>query len=147
VRKEIGHRVRQLMFAGIPETLPGFAPSKEGGIPGHYWVFSQADATGRIWYLAYQQHWYEDWFTLELAWSSEGKLPSHCPDGDPDTFPKMESGRFRVGRFWTPEDVWWQVAPAVHASSIEETLGRVEANVEDALRKLHDHVRPWLEGR
>ena len=104
MRKEIGQRVRKLLFAGIPQTLPGFALSKEGGIPGHYWV----------------------------------------------------------GRLWSREDVWWRVAPAVHTSadlhdvdkwmsrsrlSLDETLGRVEANVEDALRKLHDHLGPWLEGR
>ncbi|WP_074307447.1 hypothetical protein [Singulisphaera sp. GP187] len=63
-----------------------------------------------------------DEFTVEGAWSCDGRLPDHIPLGTPVDYPALgierdqpveNRFRFRLGQLWDPgADKWWVLAPS-----------------------------------
>lgn len=102
-----------------------------------------------------QCHRFEDWFTLELAWSDAGRWPANAPiPASPEDRPPSGELRFRAGYLWKENnrDVWWQFAPRqdIHSTlaqdiPVAELLPKVDVLVDDALNHVRDDVIPYFD--
>lgn len=157
MRKESGKLVRDLLFRRLGEVAPDFKRSSEYDIKGHTWTFARRVGDLRQ-ALVYQQHKYDDAFTIELAWSCTLDDPFGASFGEPDKALQPRGCRFRLGRFWEPQkDVWWFVVESQYAKGILSALrnavvperadldAAIQREVGDAVARIQQHALPYFE--
>lgn len=158
MRSELGKAVRKRFGERLKEALSQFDAIKgEKQIAPGSSLYQWRLGPNLDFYLLLQVHHTEDWFTLELAWTRNGRWPAFAMlPGTPDGEPKNGDLRFRLGRLWADprEDVWWQLAPRPPAGAdfdaytkrvpVAEALARVEPLVEDAVQRLVRYGMPYL---
>lgn len=161
MRSALGRPTRERFFAGLREAAPGFVRTSKYDIKGFTWSFRRRRGKLRQW-LWFQQHKYDDAFTVELSWSLLEDEPTRPGFGGPADPFRPEGYRFRLGAFLgAGGDRWWHVAdPVPTARSVEQLLAslaaaqevdvaaarpRIEAAVADALGVVRGHALPYFE--
>jgi hypothetical protein len=102
-----------------------------------------------------QFHRFEDWFTLEVGWSDQGKWPASAPIPQSESErPASGELRFRIGYLWkkTDRDHWWEFAPRHDVHNVlapdvptEDILPKAESLVRDAVGRVRDRAVPYFE--
>lgn len=143
MRKDLGQAVRKEFRSRMATVLPDFVEQKRGGPPGfaaHYTLLSSPKLS---FFLSLQFHRIWNSFTVELAWSRDGKYPSSVPPGDPNS--DGNELRFRVGRLWAPPptDVWWEVRPGP-VETKEQILERIRPPVLEAVEQIATYSGPYM---
>lgn len=163
MRKELGKPTRELFFAMVGDVAPEFGRCSAHDIRGFTWWLCRQRGNLRQW-LSFQQHRYDNAFTVEISWSSVFEDPTRPPLGTPED-PFTPCGcRMRLGAFWNKGgDFWWHltdpppglldVSPeeylqawaAPSAVDLVTTLPRVRAAVEDAVERIREYAVPYFE--
>lgn len=159
MRSELGKAVRRRFHEQLKVKLGQFEEVKpeQSEIATGSRLYRWRVGHNLDFYLLLQMHHTEDWFTLELAWTSNGRWPAYSfLPGTPDGEPRDGDLRFRLGQLWADprEDVWWQLTPRPPAGAsfdeyrqrvpITEALARVEPLIEDALQRLVHYGLPYM---
>ncbi len=146
--------------------MPQFRQLRGVHLPKHYRVYEWRVTDRFRLYLLLQLHRSEDSFTVEIAWTLNGRWPEDVPlpDSPRET---SESGdmRFRIGLLWSPmADYWWDLAPQLskvplgdalrdyegflgrfsNPPDIDEAMSRVEPQVNDAIRRVREYAIPYF---
>lgn len=99
-------------------------------------------------FILLQVHRHEDSFTVEIGWSLSGNWPtpfSVFPFA-PDEASTMREARFRLGRLWANEVVWWDVAPAWSVTRfLKGPTSRIPKQVDDAVNRLSKNGLPYFD--
>ncbi len=159
MRKELGKPTREYFVAGLAESAPEFQRSSPHDIKGFTWSFVWRERELHRW-LWYQQHKYDDAFTVELSWSCLTQEPTRAPSRNPADAFTPEGARFRLGAFWNKGgDYWWYVAdppPGILDCSPEDyikrlampakiELPRVREAVDDAVARIREYALPYFD--
>jgi hypothetical protein len=169
MRKEIGEAVRKRFNARMKEALPQFRELKSAGLTGiasGSRVYCCQAAPELSFFLILVPSVMDlDRFTLEGAWSKDGRVPSRLgfltdqPDG---------SLRFRIPSLWeVPHgDYWWELTETrstnamtseefedwlrnqeqVLKERIEEGLRRIPGCVDEAIERIVKYALPYFDG-
>jgi len=90
---------------------------------------------------------------LEAGWSS-GEWPATATLDLPSEISEASEARFRICHLWSRDglDHWWQFAPRRDINdilapdpSIHTLLPKADGLIDDALRRVREHVLPYFE--
>jgi hypothetical protein len=89
-------------------------------------------------FVLLQMHRHEDSFTVEVGWSKSQKWPETflVSPVTPEQAEGKREARFRLGRLWVDEDVWWDVRPGLVKKLFKDSSSCVETQVADAMAHL-----------
>jgi hypothetical protein len=163
MRKELGKPTRASFARRLRSLAPDFDPAPDYAHDGVVWPFIRR-REALVQCVWYQQHKYEDSFTVELSWSRRFLDPAEVPFGSPGDPFRPEGCRFRLGAFWAPiGDHWWPVAdgpPDILTMPPEEYLRALEnpppvdldaqmpaisRAVDDAVGRIEEFALPYFD--
>lgn len=92
---------------------------------------------------------YRESFTVEIGWTLSGRFPyTGANDPEKGERPETTETQVRLGRLWTTEDVWWDLAPRPMMGDDWEKEIFAPAPVvpeEDIRRGVRDAVEKLIE--
>jgi hypothetical protein len=106
---------------------------------------------GHVFHVELVVHHSRDEFTVEGAWSFDGKILP-CLSSIDEVF--SSPAHIRLGELWAAKDYWWRLVlrPAEYDRAIfykddpiEQCLPLVAPAVLDAAKKLKEHLVPVFE--
>lgn len=167
MRSKLGKAVRGRLRKQLSQRFPGLREIPGAEVPPGWLVFGLEVAPDLAFYVVlvpYRQH---DRFTLEGAWTRNGRFPSSIGILEPrDSVvpylirdePRNGDFRFRVPRLWQAQEFAWDLAPRPsmvdellkfgrlpEEPPIEEGLSKVDAMVQDALEKIDEYLVPYFD--
>jgi hypothetical protein len=173
VRSKIAKALRDHFRRELSRRHPAFREFSSADVPPGWRVFAADAAPDLAFYIVLALHSTRDSFTVEGAWTRNGRFPSLCPLLFPRSFP--DSGfrqdeprdgdfRFRLSFLWQPRDYWWDLIPRKTLEDVareddeflktgtlppEPTLDAALANLgpmlADALRLVTTHLLPYFD--
>ena len=146
MRREMSQAVRKEFASQLDRRLPHFARDQASNVPPEVVQYVWGSANKQLlFYVCLQFHRIWDRFTIELAWSSQGRYPGYAPPAEPEDEAPTGEMRFRLSRLWaSSEDVWWEPLPGGWANK-KELHARIEPVVSDAMEKLVTYGVPYME--
>jgi hypothetical protein len=147
VRKQFGDELQRI--------LPKFHLDREGQLPPGWLAFKCVISPALAFYIILVISDKDDRFTVELAWSTTGKLPTHTSFGP--KAPAASTGiEFRLSNLWLGEggDFWWRIGtehpfPLLDVSTVEADLKarrlEVPAQVDAAIAPVLRFGVPYFE--
>ena len=129
----------------LKEALPQFEARTDQEIASVCRLYgSKTDKV--TFFVLLQMHRHEDSFTIELGWSKSDKWPDTFLVSPviPDQVETKREARFRLGRLWVDEDVWWDVRPGLVKKVFKGSSSGVEAPVADAMAHLNRDGMPYF---
>lgn len=146
MRKQLAKAVRQEFAEMLLKKCPQFQKTNNGS---GYYVYKRKVGPTLCFFVALQTVAREDWFTVEVAWNNSDEFPGLAFNDSPNEIPKTGGFRMRLGRFWTKEDYWWELAPDVSDEEWEalELEGKIppETPIEDAIKQVKPQVADAIE--
>jgi hypothetical protein len=170
MRKQLGKAVRRRFELRLKETLPQFKTLPPAACPFGGRLFEWGVRPDLSAFL-FLQIGPQDEFTIECAWSGDGRYPFDIPLGNPLDYPGAEVRRdrpqegrfrFRLGNLWEARrDVWWYLAPRPSLAALQaqlsavthgtyqeppldEALAKVDPLVDEAISRVRDHAVPYF---
>jgi hypothetical protein len=158
MRSPLGKEVRKTFTKLLQEWEPRFLVDKTQEIgPGDLlFKLTAAPSLSFFIFLFIIPKW--DEFSVELAWSEDGRWPSRMIPGSPGDSPKAGALRLALRSFWfrgpgvaprwrlverqpinAPVSTWLNEVP------IEEVLPKVAPLVQDAIEKIRVYGGPYME--
>lgn len=158
MRSALVKAVRKRFSLRLRAELPGFVEAKGNDLPAECRLYEWRISGQLRFYLVLQHHRNRDWFTLEIAWTRNGRWPAHSAvPASPYEDPQSGDLCFRLGRLWARDqkDIWWEFSPrlspldaafddVVKELPLEELIPKVEPLVEDAIRHLIEDAMPYF---
>jgi hypothetical protein len=171
MRSRLGKAVRKEFESRLKRAVPEFVLVSGDEVPSGCRLFRWQIAPNVTVFLFLQPSPYtQDSFTVEGAWSLDGTYPIEEFPGNPVDLPehgiqrdepKEGSFRFRLGKLWTNQDVWWELVPSpsldeldrqlerlsrgiIEDPPIEEALAKVKPLVEDAVGRVVSYAVPYF---
>jgi hypothetical protein len=157
LRAPIANRLRAEFERELRRVLPGFRPDTESVIPPGWRCFHQALAPDRHFFVLLNISRHFDDFQLDCAWSTTRLLPDLSrPVEEP-------YGMFQLHTLWAPRrGHGWTLTPGAALGDpfdplaplhldpeerfpVADSVARVSAEVEDAVRSLAEVGIPRLE--
>jgi hypothetical protein len=171
MKRAIGQILKKSFKLAMKRRCPEFVEMHDAVVPEDALVF-RWDAHPELSVFLILVTWSrEDKFTIEGAWSRNGRFPSDERLSSPRDRPyhgaaKDESAegrsRFRIPRLWMPRgEYWWEIVPSItpeemierivrhvqttksEEPTIEQLRDRIEATVADAIDRVIDHFIPY----
>lgn len=175
MRTELARAVREKFTAHLEKMLPQFRLQKGQKIGPRCYLYSWNVAPDLTFFVMLQISTKADEeFTLEVAFSSDGRFPDELLAILPFNFAEIgtrglasrPAWRVRLGNLWRQnerdKDYWWEVTPRLdhhelaqrmkdlvslgkmNEMPLEEALARVEPAVASAVEKLTEYGMPFL---
>lgn len=165
--KAVIRRFGEFLKARLPQFVeiarePGSLNSK---------VYEWEISPGRKAYVALYLSRRDDAFTIDVAWSHQGRFPAHLGLMEPRSVPRARirasepiEGEFltRLPSLFSDRDEWWEVIPRLSVEEILERqqqmietgqlvetpievgFERLDSLVRDAVNKIADYAVPWF---
>src|SRR5262249_45817160 len=142
----------------LKRELPQFRLAKSPQLRGTE-TFEWEASPALHFYLSLQPSPKYDEFTIEVGWSEEQGYPLQALNLSPYEAPQRGQMRFRMGGFWSDQDVWWQVArkwseqdwdaflfegKELEEEPVEAALKNVPDRVENAFQNILKHAIPYF---
>jgi hypothetical protein len=173
VQSKLAKKLRKCFERRLAEEMPQFTPIQGNDIPAgdRLYEWKMGERFSAFIFLAIAPS--SDRFTLEAAWSLNGRFPAYhlcmLPVDIPERGivkdkPKDNAFRFRLGMLWSPhKDFWWAVSdqPANQAAaalallqdpnypfdllSTKSTEDFTAECVEDAIARIRQYAVPYFE--
>jgi hypothetical protein len=155
MRRSLSNRLKLAFRDGLLQRIKGIVPvALPHGPPGSLaWCVGESDrATAYVILFVSPRN---DRFTIELAWSSQKRIPNRN-DMDPGEEADLTELRFRLSRLWRPTgfEVWYDLEHEEDYPDVEGLapfptdeqvcLQRIPEKVKRALDALEDHGLPYL---
>ncbi|MCB9867795.1 MAG: hypothetical protein H6816_14305 [Phycisphaerales bacterium] len=173
MKSALGKILRHEFRRRFRERYPGFQELRDVVLPPG-WVALGLDITPSFSvYVVLVVYRNEDRFTIELAWTRNGRFPTHVPLLYPRDLPEFNvkkdrdrDGDFccRIGKFWQIKDFSWRVREpqfskkagpgsggaeyddgALGESRDNRAPNSVQALIDDALSRIDVHVMPYFD--
>jgi hypothetical protein len=156
MRNALVKAVRRQFSTRLRAELPQFREAKSKDLPGECRLYEWKVSEQLRFYLVLQHHRHRDWFTLEIAWTRNGRWPTQTPvPASPYDEPTSGDMCFRLGKLWAQKDIWWEFAPRlspleatfddfIKEQPLAELLPKVDSLVEDAIQHLLNDAMPYF---
>jgi hypothetical protein len=173
VRSKLGKAVRDNFRKQLGERFPAFKEIRGAEVPPGWSLFGFEDAPDLAFFIVLAIFTKEDRFTIEGAWTRNGRFPAFVgllfPRDLPDTNIRRDQDRngdfrFRLGYLWQPEDYTWDLVPRISweqsireqnefletgtippEPSLTEAMGKVDPMVKDAIDKIEQHLLAYFD--
>ncbi|MFC1757877.1 hypothetical protein ACFL2H_03795 [Planctomycetota bacterium] len=166
--KKLGKRIRQLFKGKLSSEPLSMVRDETAEVPQGCDVYRR-DYGSHVVFVALIVDPMDDRFTVECAWSTDGKFPAYAMVSRPRDYdsqgikadePKDGRFRFRLCSLWEPsDDTWWRVCSEVSkgfediaeefkSSGLERPAtisDSVDDAVDDAVKKIIDFAIPYFE--
>jgi hypothetical protein len=171
VRRQLGKELKRQFKEQLRVKLPQFGEVKIDPNRWGWKVFEWAIAPGMKAYVCLFPSQKDDAFTVDIAWSRQGRFPRHLDYLFPHDIPRARifasepvDGEYltRLPYLYSDRDQWWEVIPRlsveeileqqrrqiesgqVEEAPIEAGLERIEPLVTDAVNRIVEYGVPWL---
>ncbi|HEX2972377.1 MAG TPA: hypothetical protein VHP11_08585 [Tepidisphaeraceae bacterium] len=173
VRRELGKAVRDRFRKQMGLRFSGFKEDRGAEVPTGWQVFGLEIASDLAVYIILAIFPGEDRFTIEGAWTRNGRFPADVRLLWPKEYPEADvrrddayngDFRFRLATLWQPRDRSWDLVPPPSLQEfirqqnemirhgklpeeppIEEALGKVDVLVDDAMAKIDEYLLPYFD--
>lgn len=153
MKAQLATALRQQFRESLRQIFPKFREERKCELPPGWRAFRCEDGGGFFAFVILCLSPKDDRFTIEIAWSTDGIVP---------TSPILETqnkittkGSIRLSSLWHPQriDFWWSIgkqqtleemANFLPEPSIEEKLSDIDSKLSDAIAKLEDVGIPYL---
>jgi hypothetical protein len=155
MRKEYSKLVKDCFDRRFKEDLPLFRPKpKETAV---FRTYSAKVGELLTCYLLVGAPGHQNEFTIELAWSTDGRVPDWQPFADMESERKNGSLRFDLCKTWGCKDQhWWVIESATIGQQrvingdfsmvpVEPFLPGIPGLVDDATARILEFGIPYLE--
>jgi hypothetical protein len=160
MRSQLKKQLRSVFAEHLLVLLPFFKPKKIKTLSSGAVAYSWQAASDLTLYIVMDVYHNQDQFTIEVAWSENNELPDSTTADSPTDDPRHGKWCMRLCSFWTPKDVWWELAPKVASTDIvrqmeegrffdeyplEQAMSQINPKVLDVVERIKLYALPYFK--